>query len=161
MQKINRLNQVCFKKMFFSIFLVAVISSCGEVYSEYDLSKIDKNIRNYIKKNGWQAEKSVSGLYLEILDKGKGPTIPIDARILVTYEGRLLNGQSFDKTGIEPVSLYTRTLIEGWREALLSMNIGDSARMIIPPNIGYKNQELGKIPKNSVLVFTIKIHGIE
>ena len=100
-------------------------------------------------------------MYLEILDKGKGPTIPIDARILVTYEGRLLNGQSFDKTGIEPVSLYTRTLIEGWREALLSMNIGDSARMIIPPNIGYKNQELGKIPKNSVLVFTIKIHGIE
>jgi FKBP-type peptidyl-prolyl cis-trans isomerase len=157
----TRLNYFLLRRFFLLTFIVALLGSCGEVYSEDDLVEIDKKIKNYIKKNNWKAEKSTSGLYLQILDTGKGPAIPIDAKILATYEGRLLNGQSFDKTGIQPVSLYTRSLIDGWREALLSMNIGDSARMIIPPNIGYKNQDLPKIPKNSILIFTIKIHGIE
>jgi FKBP-type peptidyl-prolyl cis-trans isomerase len=79
----------------------------------------------------------------------------------VTYKGSLTSGKTFDETGDEPVSLYAKTLIEGWREALLFLNIGSKVRLIIPPNLGYKNQELPDIPKNSILIFEIKIHGIE
>jgi len=148
-------------RLFMTLFMAAALSACGSLYSEEDLADFDTQIEQVIQDNAWQMERSESGLYLEILEKGNGAPIPIDAKILVTYKGTLLNGQSFDQTGAAPVSLYTRTLIEGWREALLSMDVGSSARVVIPPQLGYKNQDSPKIPKNSILVFEMKIHGIE
>ena len=141
----------------FSLFLFA----CGELYSEQDLNQFDTQIQKVIAEKNWNCERSESGLYYQILEEGEGDFIPIDARVLVTYKGSLTNGKTFDETGDEPVSLYAKTLIEGWREALLFLNIGSQVRLIIPPNLGYKNQELPDIPKNSILIFEIKIHGIE
>lgn len=141
--------------------LVVLLSGCGSLYSEEELTDFDIQIKRTIQENNWHMERSESGLYLQILEEGQGEPIPIDARILVTYKGTLLNGQSFDQTGAEPVSLYTRTLIDGWREALLTMELGSTARVIIPPHLGYKTQDLPKIPKNSILVFEMKVHGIE
>jgi FKBP-type peptidyl-prolyl cis-trans isomerase FkpA len=141
----------------FSLFLFA----CGELYSEQDLNQFDTQIQKVIAEKNWNCERSESGLYYQILEDGDGDFIPIDARVLVTYKGSLTNGKTFDETGDEPLSLYAKTLIEGWREALLFLNIGSQVRLIIPPNLGYKNQELPDIPKNSILIFEIKIHGIE
>lgn len=148
-------------KRCFAVLIALSLSACGALYSDEDLADFDAQIAQTIQENGWNMERSESGLYFERLEEGNGATIPIDAKILVTYKGTLLNGQSFDQTGVAPVSLHTRTLIEGWREALLNMDIGSSARVIIPPQLGYKNQDLPKIPKNSILVFEMKIHGIE
>lgn len=135
--------------------------SCGNLYSDEELADFDQQIQEFIAENNWNCQRSESGLYFEILEAGNGEPIPIDAKILATYKGTLLSGQSFDQTGETPLSLHTRTLIEGWREALLDMDIGSTARMIIPPHLGYKNQDLPKIPKNSILVFEITVHGIE
>jgi len=143
------------------VFCASLLFACGSLYSEEDTAQFDAEIQKKIKENNWNCERSESGLYLEILEKGNGGPIPVDGKILVTYKGTLLNGQSFDQTGNQPVSLQTRSLIEGWREALLSAEIGSSLRLIIPPQLGYKNQDLPKIPKNSILVFEMKIHGIE
>lgn len=143
------------------LLTVVLLSACGGLYSDEDLAEFEQEIQIFLKENNWTAERSESGLYLEVLEEGTGQPIPIDAKVLVTYKGSLINGQSFDQTGAEPVLLHTRTLIDGWREALLSLNVGGSARMVIPPNLGYKNQELPKIPKNSILVFEIKIHNIQ
>jgi FKBP-type peptidyl-prolyl cis-trans isomerase FkpA len=145
--------------LFFLISLI--LSSCGDLYSDQDLEKFDAEIQKLIAEKNWNCERSESGLYYQILEDGDGDFIPIDARVLVTYKGSLTNGKTFDETGDEPVSLYAKTLIEGWREALLFLNIGSEVRLIIPPNLGYKNQELPDIPKNSILIFEIKIHGIE
>jgi FKBP-type peptidyl-prolyl cis-trans isomerase FkpA len=150
-----------FVKRCFAVLIALSLSACGALYSDEDFADFDAQIAQTIQENGWNMERSESGLYFERLEEGNGATIPIDAKILVTYKGTLLNGQSFDQTGAAPISLHTRTLIEGWREALLNMDIGSSARVIIPPQLGYKNQDLPKIPKNSILVFEMKIHGIE
>lgn len=141
----------------FSLFLFA----CGELYSEQDLNQFDTQIQKLIAEKNWNCERSESGLYYQILEDGDGDFIPIDAKVLVTYKGYLTNGKIFDQTSAEPVSLYAKSLIEGWREALLFVNIGSEVRLIVPPNLGYKNQELPDIPKNSILIFEIKIHGIE
>jgi FKBP-type peptidyl-prolyl cis-trans isomerase FkpA len=141
----------------FSLFLYA----CGELYSEHELNQFDAEIQKLIVDKDWVCERSESGLYYQILEEGDGDFIPIDAKILVTYKGSLTNGKIFDQTNAEPVSLYAKSLIEGWREALLFLNIGSEVRLIIPPNLGYKNREMPDIPKNSILIFEIKIHGIE
>jgi FKBP-type peptidyl-prolyl cis-trans isomerase FkpA len=143
------------------LLTVVLLNACGRAYSDEDLAQFDREIQVFLKENNWNAERSESGLYLEIIEEGTGQPIPFDAKVLVTYKGSLLNGQSFDQTGVEPVMLQTRTLIAGWREALLSLNVGSSVRMVIPPNLGYKNQELPKIPKNSILVFELKVHDIQ
>lgn len=141
--------------------LSLLFSACGDLYSEQDLNQFDAQIQKLIAEQNWNCERSESGLYYQILHEGDGDFIPIDANVLVTYRGYLTNGKTFDQTSAEPVSLYAKTLIEGWREALLFLNIGSEVRLIIPPNLGYKNQELPDIPKNSILIFEIKIHGIE
>jgi FKBP-type peptidyl-prolyl cis-trans isomerase len=143
----------------FCVFIL--FSACGELYSDQELNQFDAQIQKLIAEKNWNCERSDTGLYYEILEEGEGDFIPIDARVLVTYKGSLTNGKTFDETGDEPVSLYAKTLIEGWRETLLFLNIGSKVRLIIPPNLGYKNQELPDIPKNSILIFEIKIHGIE
>lgn len=141
----------------FSLFLFA----CGELYSEQDLNQFDAEIQKLIAEKNWDCERSESGLYYQIIEEGDGDFIPIDAKVLVTYKGTLTNGKIFDQTSDEPVSLYAKSLIDGWREALLFLNIGSEVRLIIPPNLGYKNRELPDIPKKSILIFEIKIHGIE
>lgn len=149
------------QKFDFFLLMSLILSACGDLYSDQDLEQFDAEIQKLIAEKNWNCERSETGLYYEILEEGDGDFIPIDARVLVTYRGSLTNGKTFDQTGEEPVSLYAKTLIEGWREALLLLNIGSKVRLIIPPNLGYKNQELPDIPKNSILIFEIKIHGIE
>ena len=142
----NTISQLKIACILFSAAFIFV--GCGSLYSDEDLTNFDAQIQEFIQENNWKAERSETGLYLEVLEKGGGESIPIDAKIRVTYKGTLLNGQSFDQTGAEPVTLHTRGLIDGWREALLSIDVGSSVRMVIPPQLGYKNQELPKIPKN-------------
>jgi len=147
---------------FLILFSLALLfSACGDLYSEQELNQFDTEIQKLIAEKNWDCERSESGLYYQILEEGDGDFIPIDAKVLVTYRGSLSNGKIFDQTSAEPVSLYAKSLIEGWREALLFLNIGSEVRLIIPPNLGYKNSELPDIPKNSILIFEIKIHGIE
>lgn len=145
----------------FLLVVALVMSSCGESYSDAELTQFDEQIQKLIEQKNWTCERSDSGLYFQILEEGDGAFIPIDAKVLVTYKGSLKNGKIFDQTSEEPVSLYAKTLIDGWREALLFLNIGSKVRLVIPPNLGYKNRELPDIPKNSILIFEIKIHGIE
>jgi FKBP-type peptidyl-prolyl cis-trans isomerase len=147
---------------FLSLFsIILLFSACGDLYSDQELEQFDASIQQLIAKKNWNCERSETGLYYEILEEGDGDFIPIDARVLVTYKGSLTNGKTFDQTGEKPVSLYAKSLIEGWREALLFLNIGSRVRLVIPPHLGYKNRELPDIPKNSILIFEIKIHGIE
>lgn len=149
------------KKLVYFFALTLFFSACGELYSDQELENIDTSIQKLIAEKNWDCERSETGLYHQIIEQGNGDFIPIDAKILVTYKGSLTNGKTFDQTGEEPALLYAKSLIDGWREALLFLNVGSHVRLIIPPNLGYKNRELPDIPKNSILIFEIKIHGIE
>jgi len=52
-------------------------------------------------------------------------------------------------------------LAPGFREALLTMKVGDKIRAIIPPHLGYGDQNYGPIPGGSTLVFDLEIKGIQ
>jgi len=149
------------KNLTFVFSTILLFTSCGDLYSEQDLSEFDEEIKAYIAEKKWVCERTESGLYFQILESGDGTFIPVDAKILVTYKGQLLNSKVFDEQSAEPVVLYAKQLIEGWREALLFIEVGSSVRLIIPPHLAYKNQDIPSIPKNSILVFEMKIHGIE
>lgn len=53
------------------------------------------------------------------------------------------------------------TLIPGFKEAMLSMKVGDKVRIFIPSFLGYGERGAGNvIPPNSDIIFDLELVGI-
>ncbi|KAL7012746.1 hypothetical protein ACKWTF_015016 [Chironomus riparius] len=82
----------------------------------------------------------------------------------VNYTGSLTDGTVFDSSeGRNPLtfSLGSGQVIVGWERGLLGMCVGEIRKLQIPPELGYGNAAMGKIPKNSVLIFEVELVKIE
>jgi peptidylprolyl isomerase len=81
--------------------------------------------------------------------------------VYVHYVGKLADGTVFDDSykRNQPLSftLSTGRVIKGWDEGISLMHVGDSALLTIPPEIGYGSRDMGVIPPNSTLTFTVKL----
>jgi FKBP-type peptidyl-prolyl cis-trans isomerase FkpA len=150
------------KKLYlFGLFTTLFLASCSS-YSDHELDEFDREIQTYLREKGiHNAERTETGLYYSILEQGDGRSIPVDAIISCRYKGYLTNGRPFDSQLGEPVDLRLKQLIPGWREAMMYMHVGTRAHLFIPPQLGYKNQQKGEIPENSVLIFDIEIIDVK
>lgn len=99
-----------------------------------------------------------SGLQYQVLTPGTGPN-PTDAdEVLITYEGRLLDGTVFDKSQ-QPTPLEVGGVVPGFSEALKLMNKGGKYRLWLKPSLGYGEHVPpgGPIPPNAALVFDVEL----
>lgn len=85
-------------------------------------------------------------------DKKVNPT----SRIVVTYEGKLIDGTSFDKATEKDLGAVGGS-VTGFRDVLLKMHIGDIYEFYIPQEQGYGDQQSGKIPPYSALTFRVEL----
>jgi cyclophilin family peptidyl-prolyl cis-trans isomerase len=128
------------------------------------------------------AETLPSGLKKTTLKAGTGEKPKLGQQVKVMYAGYLEDGSLFDSNyeeiakkyevfddmrkqamGYEPVPMdYSpeSRLIAGFREGLLTMKVGEKARLFIPPHLGYGEQGGGPIPPNANLIFDVEIVGI-
>lgn len=141
--------------------LLAVIGC--KTYSDDDKSTFDQKIESYIQKHHLKGFKqSDSGLYYHIIEEGDGEYIKLTDEVAFTYEGKLLNGQIFDgQNKRNPVKFNVSALIEGWKETMLYLKKGGKAKIIVPPQLGYGDYDLDKIPANSILYFTIEVKDVK
>jgi len=101
--------------------------------------------------------ETASGLQYKVLEKGQGTAKPTDADVtLVTYEGKLTDGTTFDKSE-QPTPMPVGGVVPGFSEALKLMPKGAKYRFWIKPSLGYGDKATGPIPANSVLVFDVKL----
>lgn len=104
---------------------------------------------------------SPSGLKYTFLKLGSGTRVEKGDMASVDYVGKLTNDTVFDSSypRKQPFSFKVgqKMAIEGWDEALLLMRVGDSAKLVIPPSLGYGDKQVGQIPANATLVFIIKV----
>ncbi len=142
------------------LLIVGVFSSCkkDEYDAEDQLRKDDALIVDFITKNSIVAIKHSSGFYYQIITPGSGNfTFTSTTSVSVNYEGRLLNGNVFDKsTATSTFNL--GNLIQGWQLGIPLIQKGGRIRLIIPSTLAYKNSSPGAgIPQNAVLDFTIDL----
>lgn len=107
-------------------------------------------------------EKTDSGLYYKILEKGSGAKAEKGQKVSVHYEGQLMNGMVFDSSfkRNDPLSFNVGTgqVIPGWDEGILLLNEGDKARLVIPSHLAYGPRGAGGvIPPNATLIFDVQL----
>jgi FKBP-type peptidyl-prolyl cis-trans isomerase FkpA len=146
------------KKLLLFLTLIQLFSSC-KTYSDEQLLSFDDKIQNYIQKNKLDLERTESGLYIQILEEGEGVPILYSTEVSFTYKGNLLGGEIFDEQK-EPVTFRVDQLIGAWKECMLSLKKGGKAKLIAPPQLGYGDRELDKIPANSILMFDIEVTDV-
>lgn len=135
-----------------------------------------------IKVQEPQAKVLPSGVKIFTINNGEGKQPKQTEFAMVNYAGYLRNGALFDsnikeveesygkyqamreqQNGYQPIPFpYTPSaqLIAGFKEALLTMKVGDKIRVFIPATLGYGEAGAGDvIPPNSDLIFDIEITG--
>ncbi|USI71814.1 FKBP-type peptidyl-prolyl cis-trans isomerase [Sphingomonas morindae] len=114
------------------------------------------------KKHG--VHTTASGLEYQVLSQGQGNTAGATDIVLIDYDGKLLDGSTFDSTAQHgsPAVMPVAGSIPGFSEGLQLMNRGARYRFWIPPQLGYGAQGAGDgvIPPNSVLVFDVTLREI-
>lgn len=115
------------------------------------------------KKKGVKVTQS--GLQLEVIREGKGKQPKLGDTVSVHYTGTFINGEKFDSSydRKEPfvfVVDYNYPVISGWIEGAQLMKEGGKYRVVLPYELGYKDQMRGPIVPFSTLVFEMEIISV-
>ena len=107
-----------------------------------------------------------NGLIIEDKLIGEGVVAEKYSIATVHYTGRPEKGKQFDSSkqiGREPLrfTLDVGQVIKGWDQGIIGMKVGGQRKLIIPPHLGYGDQDMGVIPPNSTLIFNIELIEIE
>lgn len=145
------------KALFFIGLISLLVTSC-KTYSEEEVQSFDKTIQKFVMRSGLNYEKSESGLYYLIEKEGEGEFIKFTDEVSFRYTGKLLSGKTFDgRYKRTPITFEVSKLIEGWKEGMMYLKKGGKAKLIVPPTLGYGDNQLPDIPANSILYFEIEI----
>ena len=119
------------------------------------------------------SEDTITELTTTVLRKSKGRTLEDGDRLLVHYQGKLLNGKQFDASfdfssfeaeeGRRPFDfvLGAGQVIQGWDQGLKGQKLGDVVELNIPSELAYGEQAMGdSIPPNSPLIFTVEVLAV-
>lgn len=104
---------------------------------------------------------TASGLNYQDLVVGTGKVAEAGQTVAVHYTGWLTDGTKFDSSidRGKPFEfpLGAGRVIAGWDEGVAGMKEGGKRVLIIPPELGYGDRDLGVIPSNSVLKFEVEL----
>lgn len=125
----------------------------------------DKVVAEMWKVDSTLFKSTPSGLKYAIISQGNGPAIELNKTVTIHYSGYLLNGTIFDSSveRDEPIMFVVGQgqVMPGWDEGMQLLKKGDKARFIIPPQLGYGEMQLEKIPANSTLIFDTEVIDVK
>lgn len=138
----------------------------GKLYQYYHVNPIsqaqkDENIIiEYASEKGIDVERTQSGLYYTIIDKGTGPKVQRGESLTAQYKGYFTDGKEFDSSyrRNRPMVFNQGQMVAGWNEGLLLMNKGGKAKFLIPSQLGYGSRGFpGAVPPNRVIIFDLEL----
>ncbi len=126
-------------------------------------------IRSEAERRGWNLSETGTGLFYEIINSaqinaGKNTDITIGDEVILDYSVTLLDGTpcySSVKSGPKVFRVEKSEAESGLHEAVQLLHQGDSARLILPPHLGFGIVGDGdKIPPRAILLYLIKIRSV-
>jgi peptidylprolyl isomerase len=107
-----------------------------------------------------------SGLRYFDLVQGEGPAAEAGDTVTIGYTGWLLEDEGhFDRSaerGDPPrFVLGAGNVMAGWDEGIAGMQVGGRRQLIIPADLAFGEEGLGRIPPNATVVFEIELVEIE
>ncbi len=171
--------------LFFSLLISALFYGCSEDDNYQTRMEDERNERGrYLKENGITKEHLLEdGIYYQELltpeNSAEAKKVEVGDDVVIYYTGYFLNGMVFDTNVLagkyEPMTVrvlnkysgqeiqrgvaYRPIEVDGWIPALLQMQEGTKARVVIPSNLAYRiygNPNMG-IPGYTTLVYEIEV----
>ncbi|MDR2380589.1 MAG: FKBP-type peptidyl-prolyl cis-trans isomerase [Bifidobacteriaceae bacterium] len=99
-------------------------------------------------------------LVSQLLIRGSGEPVGEAQGVTAHYSGWLWDGTAFDSSWDrgQPYSFsMTGGVIQGWLEGLVGVPVGSQVLLVIPPDLGYGDEERTTIPANSTLIFVVDV----
>lgn len=101
-------------------------------------------------------------LVSEVVVAGDGDPVEAGDLLVANYTGVLWdNGEEFDSSwgrGMPAAfGIGTGDVIQGWDEGLVGQSVGSRVLLVIPPELGYGDQDTSSIPGGSTLVFAVDV----
>jgi len=101
------------------------------------------------------------GLDVIVAGKGKGEKVEVGDEVTIHYNGMLTDFTFFDSSNRRnqpiKVKIGSGQVIAGWEMAIPTLNVGDTARIVIPAALGYGTKARPTIPANSTLLFDVVV----
>lgn len=139
----------------------------GEAKTRYEAAARDNKAKSdrFLAEN--RSKKGIvvlpSGIQYRVIEEGTGRKATPTSEVTVHYRGSLTNGFEFDSSfarGV-PAKFKVDTVIDGWKEILPLMKIGDHWQVFLPPEKAYGMRGQGPIGPNEALVFDIKLVDVK
>lgn len=122
--------------------------------------KDENALIDYAMDKELAVERTASGLYYLIHQKGRGPFYTNGGPCKAHYQGYTLDGKVFDSSYKRntPLSFNVGQMIPGWNEALAFMNPGTKAQLLIPSRLAYGSRGFpGLIEPHTPLIFDVEL----
>lgn len=100
----------------------------------------NEEMQMFIKRYGWEMQRTPTGLYIEILDPGEGDLLRENDRAVMEYRTFLLSGEQIycsDSSGVKNFLVNRSEEIDALHEAAQLLRPGARARLVIPSYLGY------------------------
>ena len=111
-----------------------------------------------------KTETLPSGVVIEHLKEGTGPTPTVNDIVVAHYRGTLADGKEFDssyKRG-EPSAFPLTRVVPCWTQGVQKIRVGGKAKLTCPPATAYGDRGYpGVIPGGAVLTFEIELVSIK
>lgn len=104
--------------------------------------------------------KPTNTLVSQTLIKGKGAKVGEHQTISANYTGWIASdGKQFDSSWDrgQAADFSLDQVVKGWQQGLAGQTVGSQVLVIVPPDLGYGDQEKSGIPANSTLIFVVDI----
>ena len=128
----------------------------GEIMSLFQRGNINGNSLANVAIGG-----NSSGVIVNDIVVGQGPQVEVGQLVSVHYLLSLSDGtviQNSKDFGVPfQFILGAGQVIPGWEEGFNNINIGGIRTIAIPPELAYGAEQVGPIPPNSTLIFTIEV----
>ena len=151
------------KNIFLIFVSVLLILSCSEDDNSLNNLMESEDFLNNNLSNPGVFEIEAGLQYEKLKTSGSGISPSLEDVINADFHGTLLDGSVFWSSieNGEPLVVTLAQLIPGCQKAISLMEVGDSWKLFIHPDLAYGIAGRPGIPPNSLLIFEVSLHSIE